>query len=156
MRKIITLLLIISSFICFSQTSKSIIGVDKKFRPGEKNIMESPSPKVADYMLVFEDDGDTGYIYVLSLNSPGNPIVDALHIYNVKDVTDKKVKSNYKIVWSQDGTKGALFINDYCHAIVDYSENGAYNRNGFPPPEENKWVKKGHKWDDSKLNLFKL
>ncbi|MEO1506961.1 MAG: DUF2251 domain-containing protein, partial [Cyanobacteria bacterium J06633_23] len=48
-----------------------------------------------------------------------------------------------------------LFINDYCHAIVDFAENGAYNRNGFPPTEKNGWVKKGHDWDESKLSLFK-
>ncbi|MEO1487609.1 MAG: DUF2251 domain-containing protein [Bacteroidota bacterium] len=107
-------------------------------------------------MLVFEDDSQTGYLYVLVMDNPENPIVDAMHVYNVENVTDKNIKSHFMIVWTQNGTKGALFINDYCHVIVDFTENGAYNRNGFPPIEENGWVKKGHAWDESKLKLFKL
>ena len=154
MKKLLSVLLIFISISCQNQNTKSIIGEEKAFKPGEKNVLESMPSKNSNYKLVFEDDGETGYLYVLVLNNTENPIVDAMHIYNVKNVTDKKVKSHFMIEWTKDGTKGALFINNYCHAIVDFTENGAYNRNGFPPIENDGWVKKGHDWDESKLNLF--
>lgn len=156
MKKLLLLLLAFVAISCQVQTAKSILGVEIEFKPGEKNVLESVSNKNSNYMLVFEDDGQTGYLCVLVMNNADNPIVDAMHIYNVENITDRKMKSHFNIVWTQDGTKGALFINDYCHAIVDFTENGAYNRNGYPPAEKNGWVKKGHDWDESKLSLFKI
>ncbi len=156
MKKLFFLLLIFICSSCQSQVSKSVVGVEKEFKPGQNNVLESMSPENSDYMLVFEDDSQTGYLYALVIDNPENPIVDAMHVYNVENLTESNMQSHFVIVWTPDGTKGALFINEYCHAIVDFTENGAYNRNGFPPIEENGWVKKGHAWDESKLKLFKL
>src|SRR3954454_5252312 len=42
------------------------------------------SSGIAPYQLVFVDDGDTGYVYVLDQRRGEQPILDALHIYNVR------------------------------------------------------------------------
>ncbi|MBO6606690.1 DUF2251 domain-containing protein [Psychroserpens sp.] len=156
MKKSLLIIFTAILFSCHSPNKTSILGAELEFKPGENNSIESVSPKHSDYMLVFEDNGETGYLYVLAIDHAENPIVDAMHVYNVDSISDKTINSHYRIVWTQDGTKGALFINDYCHALVDFTEQGAYNRNGFPPAEKNGWVKKGHDWDESKLSLFKL
>ncbi len=157
MKRYILFLVMVSILVsCQTEPQKSILGASLEFKPGQNNLVESVSPKNSNYRLVFEDDGETGYLYVLLMNNLENPIVDAMHIYNVENVSDKAINSDYRLVWTQDGTKGALFINDYCHAIVDFINNGAYNRNGFPPIDEDGWVKQGHDWDESKLKLFKI
>lgn len=155
-KKALFILLTFGFVSCQSQNKNSILGAELKFHPGKNKVIESVSPQNSNYMLVFEDDGTTGYLYVLLMNNTENPIVDAMHVYDVESITDKNIESHFMIVWTPDGSKGALFINDYCHAIVDFAENGAYNRNGFPPTEKNGWVKKGHDWDESKLSLFKI
>ena len=48
--------------------------------------------------VVFEDDGETGYFYACETVS--GPILDALHIYNVKAVSDRDVPSEFKLGWS--------------------------------------------------------
>ena len=67
-------------------------------------------------------------------------VLDALHIYNVVDVTDKEKPSNIKIYWSDNGQIAALLINNYCHAIFDFYNKAGYCRNGFPKNNTG-WIK---------------
>ena len=62
--------------------------------------MESrPSP----FQVVFEDDGDTAYLYVMDhRRGPEQPIIDALHIYNAADERDGD-PIDLQIVWTTDG-----------------------------------------------------
>jgi hypothetical protein len=114
--------------------------------------IESHSPSEP-YATVFEDDGDTGYFYALDLRDPQNPVRDAVHIYNVASVTDRKVPSTVQIVWSTDGIKAGLIINRYPHAVVDFQARRAVCRSGFPPPlGVGGWS--GHDWDDSAVGLL--
>ena len=129
------------------------ITVEQTIRVGEKAVIEGPSPSTQ-FVVVFEDDGQTGYFYGLDTSRQGNPIVDALHIYDVDDVTDKDVPSTVQIVWSADGLKAALLINRYAHAVFDFDAKRGYCRTGFPPPAES-WSSEGHDWDDKALELFK-
>jgi hypothetical protein len=113
-------------------------------------VIQSPSP-IGRYEAVFEDDGDTGYFYALDLEKENNPIVDALHIYNVKSVTDRDKPSQLHIIWSVDGMKAALFINSYPHAIYNFAENSGCCRTGFPPPFD---PTDSHEWNESQLEHF--
>lgn len=106
------------------------------------------------YETVFEDDGQTGYFYALDTEKPDNPICDAVNIYIVKNVTDRAKPSTVQIIWSGDGLKSALVINDYPHAVFDFADHRGYSRTDFPPPDPH-WTKYGHEWHDSAIDLLK-
>ena len=131
---------------------------EQEIRVGEPTVIGGRSP-TPPFVVVFEDDGATGYFYAYDTSRTGNPIVDAMHIYNVADVTDKHLPSEVQIVWSPDGQKAALLINKYLHAIFDFSARRGYCRTGFPPPA-NEWPEHGqgwdgHEWDDKAVDLFR-
>jgi hypothetical protein len=115
---------------------------------GSKSVVEGPSPSQP-FGVVFEDDGETGYLYGLDFGSNDNPIVDALHIYNVVQVSDRQKPSQVQLVWSSDGLKAALLINRYPHAIFDFASRRGYCRTGFPPPSPTGFSKEGHAWDEA-------
>ena len=63
----------------------STIDVEEAIRVGDETFVASDSP-AAEYSVVFEDDGDTGYLYALDTSLSESRILDALHIYNVANV----------------------------------------------------------------------
>jgi hypothetical protein len=85
---------------------------------------------------MFEDDGETGYLYATDSARPQNPILDALHIYNASTVLGGQT-SHAQIVWSSDGLKAGLLLNGQLHAVLDFSACNAYCRTNFPPPSGN-------------------
>ena len=120
---------------------------------GEGAVIQSDSP-TTQFAVVFEDDSETGYFYGLDTLAEENPILDALHIYNVAAVSDKDKPSVAQIVWSEDGLKAALVINQYPHAVFDFAAERGYCRTNFPPPDRN-WTKFGHEWSDAVIELFR-
>ena len=125
------------------------------FFPGKEVVVESVSPQEK-WAVVFEDDGDTGYLYALDLKAQEegrNPIQEALHIYDVAGVTDIDIESVASIIWSADGAKACLLINQYPHAVVNFLGQRGYCRTNFPRPL--KWKEHDFKWDDSVLEYFK-
>ncbi|MBO9199891.1 MULTISPECIES: DUF2251 domain-containing protein [Niastella] len=89
------------------------------------------------FAVVFEDDTDTGYFYAYALDAEGRQLVlDALHIYNIEEVPVEQRKGIIRIIWSKDWQCCALVINNYCHAIFDFKNQGGYCRNEFPPPND--------------------
>ena len=119
---------------------------------GSHITFDCPSP-ITNFAVVFEDDGDTGYFYGLNLENKKRPVLDALHIYNVKDVLDKDISLKLEIRWSNDGLKSGLAINGFMHAIFDFESRKAYCRTDFPPPDRR--FTNSHKWNDEALDLFK-
>jgi len=119
---------------------------------GAENFVEGAAPD-GSFVVVFEDDGNTGYFYALDQSQSGQSIQDAMHIYNAANVTDKHLPSMVELGWSSDNCKAVLLINDYAHAIFDFSAKRGYCRTGFPPPSNSSgW--QGHDWDDSAFKLF--
>ncbi len=127
-----------------------ILDKEEVFTVGVPLLLESNSP-AEPFAVFFEDEGDTGYFYALNVEFD-QPIVDALHIYNVANVTDKDIPSKVQIAWSSDGLKSALLINDYVHAVFDFESERGYCRTGFPPIDN--WSKQGHEWSDAAIELF--
>jgi hypothetical protein len=128
------------------------IGAQSEIRVGKRSTLESNSPSQP-FAAVFEDDGETGYFYALDLRQKDDPIQDAVHIYNVAAVSDRKIPSTVQIVWSSDGLKAGLIINRYPHAVFDFAVKRAVCRTGFPPPCPRRgWT--GHDWDDSAVGLL--
>ena len=118
---------------------------------GEATVVESDSP-VGRYRSVFEDDGQTGYFYSLDTTRSDNPIVDALHVYDVERVTDRDQPCQLHIVWSIDGLKTVLFLNSYPHAIYNFEAQRGCCRTGFPPAATDSGA--SHAWDDSEMEHF--
>ncbi|GKX56541.1 hypothetical protein SOASR030_26530 [Leminorella grimontii] len=119
---------------------------------GNELVVESEAPEGA-FAAVFEDDGQTGYFYALDHSIEGNPIQDAVHIYNVEDVTDGDKPSDVQIGWSEDGRKCVLLINGYPHGAFNFESQRGYCRTGFPDAF-GEWSKEGHQWDDDAVERF--
>jgi len=132
-----------------------IVTAEEEILVGREVVIEGPAPD-SPFTVLFEDDGTTGYFYAWDLEAEGNKIQDAVHIYNVNDVTDPARPSIVKIGWSQDSQKAVLLINGYPHAVFDFSARRGYFRTGFPPaPSNGVWSAAGHQWDDSAIELFR-
>lgn len=115
----------------------------QEFYVGQEEFLGYNSPNDSvDFGVVFEDNGSTGYFYAINKDNGGMDILDALHIYNVKDVIDKEKVCEAEFMWSEDGLKSALMVNGYCHAIFDFKQKAGFCRNAFP--EAN------HKWSEVK------
>ncbi|MCD5972027.1 hypothetical protein ALP94_02996 [Pseudomonas savastanoi pv. glycinea] len=129
------------------------LAAENELKVGQALVLEAPAAD-GSFVVVFEDDGDTGYFYALDTSAVDNPIRDAMHIYNVADVSDRDKPSVVKIGWSIDHSKAVLLINDYPHAVFDFAARQGYCRSGFPPQTGNGWSESGHEWDESVLDLF--
>jgi hypothetical protein len=111
--------------------------------------------KSNDFHVIFEDDSETGYLYIIDLKNKNseNPIQDAIHIYNVRNMVDKNIPSEIQFSWSKDGYICIFLINNYPHALINYNENYCFCRTGFPPNNKNSiWSKNGHNWNEEIFN----
>ena len=133
--------------------SEFFVVAQETIKVGEDQTVFGESPK-GRFATVFEDNGETGYFYALDGEKTDNQIRDAVHIYNIENVTNKNIPSKIEIVWSKDGLKSALLINDYPHAVFDFVEKRGYCRTNFPPSNKN-WTKFEHEWTDKAFELFK-
>ncbi|MDG6882081.1 Uncharacterized protein conserved in bacteria [Phocoenobacter uteri] len=94
-------------------------------------------------VVIFEDDGETGYFYALDLKNVGQPVVDSLHIYNVDATKEREQPRKLQICWDETGYQAYLLVNDYPHASFDFSGLVGYNHNKFPEPQpETMWTHK--------------
>jgi len=128
----------------------SSISLEETIQVGTEVVLSSNSPtgKVG---VVFEDDGTVGYLYAIELGGERYDIVDAMHIYNVSSVVDLDKPSTIQILWSDDGFKAALVINDYPHAVADFANQRGFCRTNFPSPGPN-WTRPD--WSDQALEGF--
>jgi len=129
-----------------------VVTAKQSIRVGVPDQVHGDAPDKA-YSAVFEDDGDTGYFYALNHSRDGQSIQNALHIYNVANISDKHLPSEIKIGWSLDSEKVVLLVNGHPHAVFDFSSRHGFCRTGFPPPSSrSEW--KVHGWSDDCLELF--
>jgi hypothetical protein len=105
-------------------------------------------PKQNRFGVVFEDDGDTGYLYGLDLTRQEQPIVDALHIYDVSDAN----RGRHAVViieWIPDRNGAVLYVGIVAGAVFDFACSRAFCRSGFPSADTG--FAPSHKWDDLAL-----
>jgi hypothetical protein len=129
--------------------------MSKRFRPGTDTWIASDSPS-SRFSGVFEDDGETAYFYAYERDASQLAILDAVHIYNLANVTDRERESEVEIVWSSDGLKAGLFINATLHAVLDFESRRGYCRTNFPPPG-GKWATTAQRspWSELLAELFR-
>lgn len=83
---------------------------------------------------VFEDDGDTGYLYYYEPDGAG--IIDYLHIYDYP----KKIgirKKDIEVVWSKDFNKCGIKVWGRFYGIFDLEQSekvATYIRDKDTPP----------------------
>ena len=124
------------------------------FTPGEESFYAVDSP-TSSFSAVFEDDGETGYFYAYDRAAPDDArILDACHICNVANVVDRDRPSAAEVIWTEDGMKAALLINDYAHAVIDFEARRAYCRTNFPPPTGPWRAEARARWNDALLAAF--
>lgn len=125
---------------------------EDKLSIGQETVVDS-FPASIDKGVVFEDDGQTGYFYAIEKSdATALMILDAVHVYDVASVVHKNVPSEIKIFWTDDLSKSALIINDYCHAIIDFKNEIGLCRNGFP--ESKNWTRRQRKLTDKEVEQF--
>ena len=118
-------------------------------RAGQNAARQSDAPE-GRYAVVFEDDGDTGYLYGLdsvAQEVTSEPIVDALHLYTVANVVDRETAYPVEIRWAKDRNRVGLFIAERCQAVFDFDQKRAVCRSGFPPATGA--FTSSHEWDDT-------
>ena len=110
------------------------LGTEVKFKVGTPTLLDSTAA-AGNIGVMFEDDGTTGYLYAMR---PGAELelLDALHIYNVADVADRRVPVQAQLFWTVEETAAALVINGHCHALYDFQRQAGFCRNAFPPARQ--------------------
>ena len=131
----------------------SQIELQESFQVGEASVFECPAPST-DNMVVFEDDGESGYFYAVDGSGEEVKILDAILVYEVGNISDHKMPRKLEIVWAADGQKACLVINNVPHVIFDFEARRAYSRSGFPPPNAGGFANE-RVWDDAALGLFR-
>lgn len=127
------------------------------FKPGKNVFLASDCPG-SSYSAAFEDDGETGYFYALDRAGPEQMILDAVHVYNVANVSDRDRSSSLSIVWSEDSMKCALLINGYAHAAFDFRAKRGFcrtNSPNFPNSQPGYWDSSDHAWSDEAIAWLK-
>lgn len=106
-----------------------------EFNAGQETYLDAQSSEFP-YAIVFEDDGETAYLYALDLQKQAQPIDDALWIYNVQDLSDesKNVPSKVQLCWHKHKPIGLVFINNYPYVVFDFENKIGYSRSNFPEP----------------------
>ena len=96
-----------------------------------------------DYGVVFEDDGETGYLY--ATNASHSHVHDAISLYKASD--RPSLDSEMFIVWNGGSKKAGLFYEDRFEAVVDFEGQRACSRSGLSSvkPEGASW-NPDHRW----------
>lgn len=128
--------------------------VDGHHFVGRRNVVESRAPDT-NFVVVFEDDGETGYFFAVDAAAEGNKVQDGVHVYDVAAVSDRDKPVHVHIGWSADSHKAVLMVDGYPQAVFDFEARRGYCRTGFPEPRaEGDWGKHSHAWSDDTARLF--
>ena len=100
---------------------------------GDKMVMQTDAPS-HEVTVVFEDDGDTGYVYALAPSASGElELLDALHVYNAEaDLRGNDIR--LEVEWSEDSQLAGLRVNASLWALFDFGAKTGWSRSNFPPP----------------------
>lgn len=125
---------------------KPFLGVETTIRVGVETAVESDT---ADGTLgvVFEDDGNTGYFYARDYRVTETLFVDALHIYNVGEMTDLERSVQLKIIWTRDFAAAALLFDQQPQAVFHFGRRCGYAADPFPKPDAKS------SWNHSAMDL---
>jgi hypothetical protein len=102
------------------------LGAEAKITVGTPDTLLESTVAAGERSVIFEDDGTTGYFYAVR---PGAELemLDALHVYDVANVTDRQIPVTVQIFWDEAESAAVLLIN---------------GRNAFPPARNEQTLKR--------------
>jgi hypothetical protein len=90
--------------------------------------------ELTDCALVFEDDGECGYLYVMDAEQK---IEEAVLLYRIE--SNEPTRSEVlDVAWSADGRVASVRLGAELIAIFNYRSKQFFSASGFPAPR--KWV----------------
>ncbi|HYD52696.1 MAG TPA: DUF2251 domain-containing protein [Gemmatimonadaceae bacterium] len=123
----------------------------ERLHVGKPTTLEAYADR-SPYAAVFEDDGESAYFYGLDTRLGTQPVLDAVHVYNVCALLDRQSLNEVEIRWSPDQQRVALLLNGEPHACFDFQKHRAYCRSNFPPSSS--WSQGGHTWEDGAVDFL--
>ena len=125
--------------------------IERSHHPGRRLQFEHYS-HTKDFAVMFEDDERVAYFYAVKVlpNEESPDILEAIHIYDVENLPDKK-KRKIAIFWSQDGLRSCLFLDGRPEAILDFDSERGYCRNENEKPR--RWGN-SFAWSDEAFESF--
>ena len=102
------------------------------------------------FAVIFEDDGETGYVYALDHELDGDPICDAALIY--QGLADGEFA--LEIFWHPDRAAVAISADNTPQCVIDFEEKKMWCRSGFPPADP-RWTLNEKAWSDESLEIFR-
>jgi hypothetical protein len=123
--------------------------MSERFKPGVETWYASDSA-TSSFSVVFEDDGDTGYVYAWDRSSE-QPVLDAVHLYNAMAVVGRNRDSMVEVEWSDNGVKALVRLNDWPLALIDFASRCTFSRTDWPSPPTG-WGRRP--WDDDLIDAF--
>lgn len=122
---------------------------------GMQTHLHSPSP-VSPYAGVFESDDDGAVFCAVSLSSDQDPEVDdVIEVFSKDEIGQISADSDIRIVWSKDGNKCGLIINDNFYAMFDFAKKEGHTRKPTSVPESG-WTRVAFSWTDAIAEDFNL
>ena len=123
----------------------------ERLHVGKPTIVEAYADR-SPFAAVFEDDGESAYFYGLDTRLGAQPVLDAVHVYNVGALRDRQALNDVEIRWSKDQHRVALLLNGQPHAAFDFAKHRAYCRSNFPPSSS--WSEGGHAWEEGAVDFL--
>ena len=117
------------------------LGPEEKVTVGTPDTVVDSTAVGGERSVVFEDDGTTGYFYAVRRGAELE-ILDALHVYDVATVADRRIPVKVQIVWDETWTTALLLINGYGHALYDFQRAAGFCRNAFPAATNGQLLKR--------------
>ena len=114
---------------------------------GNESVEDSMAVFVSDvvgpesYVGFFEDDGESGYLYVSDRTT--NVVIKHLQIYDCANIL-KVREEDVRVVWSVNGTKCAVSIWDGIRGIIDLAKGvegrAKLTSRSTPPISDSAWL----------------
>jgi hypothetical protein len=112
--------------------------------------------KGSGFGVVFEDDGQEGYVYLTK--EDGSKIFEGLKLYDQGDTEKISEGDLLKILWHPQLKKVGVMYHEKIQAIFDFQKKESSSRfgfrMGFPVPNASWCKSQNHLWDDSALSGF--
>jgi len=117
------------------------LGIEEKVTVGTPDTVVDSTAVGGERSVIFEDDGTTGYFYAVR---PGAEleILDALHVYDVANVSDRHIPVKVQLVWDETWNAAVLLINGYGHALYDFQRSAGFCRNAFSAARNGQTLKR--------------
>lgn len=117
-------------------------------------VSGSPNKRWGTVFLINISEGSGQYCAMDGTKPSGHPdfITERVPVANVKGVTIKPRISGQRTVWSADGEKACLLVQNRPVAILDFKNQRGYTKT--PTRKPIRWKQRAFTWDERLLRSF--